>query len=1180
MMKRLLCASVALLLGWLVLTFPAISMAQGTSAVVSGFVTDSSGAKLPGALVTYTNVATDLSGTATTNGDGLYRISGLSAGTYKATVASNGFKTEVKEGIDLQIEEQVSVNYTLEVGSASESVTVHADSSILETQSPTVSQVIEGRQVQDTPLNGRNTMNLVALTPGVVAQGGTQGAASNNVLGGGFTNSFSFGNYSIAGGLANQGAVYLDGAPMNTFQGNLLAFVVTQDSIQEFRVESSVVNPQYGDFSGGVISFGTKSGSNKLHGTVYEYLRNTIFDANTFFLNNVHQPRPQYIQNQFGATVGGPVIKDKAFFFISYEGFRQAQGVANLGRVPTPAELGGDFTADPKVINPVPVLGPMIAPGVYASATYKQAQCGGVLNKFCIGAPVNPGDAVADPTAVYLANTLHYFPLPNTQNAGPAFNYSQNGRAAAHTNQYTVRFDYSLNTKNKVFARYTRFDRAQQGTQFFNNLVGPSSTTAVGATVNQYVLGDTVTLNQTSVLDLRLSAMRFFAYLVPVNQNVNLAGLDNGNPAGFWAAAASEIPPYFPAISITNNVPYPYIGVDQYAQQPMNVYTLSGTFSKVLGKHLLSFGGEVRQQEQYFQNLPFTSGFFVFAGTNTSCIPSATPTTVTFKDATRTVLSKSCSGPPVIPGSGETPIADFLSGQFTAAPVGFQTTDKPSTINHYAGMFATDTFSVSPRLTITAGLRYELPGGYIEKHDNNAVILPQLANPLVLVNSSAYSSRSDLENHLTLFSPRVGASFAPYPGTTVRAGYSLAYLPMDTVYNAGPYGSSVNTPTTFVPPSYLLSAPLGLQSNGSATTTIIQPPQRRYGNQPSLFYGQSISGREPYSSFPYLQQWNANLQQAFGASAAVQLAYLGARGDHLPIYGSIDINQLPDKYVGESPSALSQSQRPYPLFQNVNIYSPYVGDSYYHSLQATLTKNFASGGTILANYSWSKFTGNSESTNAQVESHSQGVIQNYNNLRGERSYLSFDVPQHLVVSYILDLPFGRGKRFLGATSNVVNGIVSGWDASGINIFESGFPLAIVSTTNALSGAYGAGTIRPNVVPGCNKKISIGYVQAAETQRPVLNSACFTTPGPTSFGNQPRTDGQLRAQGVDNWDFSVGKTIPIHEALNFVFRAEAFNVTNRVQFGDPLLTNSSAAFGDLTTQVNQPRSFQFSLRLNY
>ena len=251
----------------------------------------------------------------------------------------------------------------------------------------------------------------------------------------------------------------------------------------------------------------------------------------------------------------------------------------------------------------------------------------------------------------------------------------------------------------------------------------------------------------------------------------------------------------------------------------------------------------------------------------------------------------------------------------------------------------------------------------------------------------------------------------------------------------------------------------------------------------------------------------------------------------------------------------------------------------------TLTKHFKSGGTLLGNYSWSKFLSDTDSALSQVETHSAGVPQDNYNLRAERSYLSFDVPHRLVVSYIVDLPVGRGKHFLSNAGTAVNEIVSGWNAGGINTFQSGFPLALVAPTNTLSAAYGGGTPRPNYTPGCSQRVNINYVEAAQTGASVINSACFSLPTDsgvvsTYFGNQPRTSGILRTQGIDNWDFSVGKITPIHESVNLIFRAEAFNVTNRVQFGDPGLTFGTATFGTLSTQTNSPRTFQFSLRVDY
>ncbi len=1141
-----------------VLPFPVATLAQTTTtATVNGLVADASGAKAPAATVTFTNTATGVAATAMTSSEGSYRIAGLLPGTYRSTVSLSGFKTVVREGIELHVEDQVSIDYTLSIGSVSENVTVDASTALIETQSPTVSQVIEGRQVLDTPLNGRNVMNLVTLTPGVIAQGSTSGNASNNQNGGAFTSPFGLNNYQIAGGLAGQSSVFIDGAPLNISLGHTIPLVLPQDVIQEFRVETSVISPQYGAFSGGIVNFVTRSGTSSIHGTIYEYLRNNIFNANAFFnkqtfVNGAPVARPEFNQNQFGATVGGPIKKDKIFYYGSYEGFRLAVGVPNVGRVPTLAELSGDFRADAPIYDPATQTA---IPGTGIYSTEKQFSCNGVANVICANR--------IDPTSSAIANVIRYFPTPNVTSSNPAINFSENGRGSGVTNSYTFRIDASVGTKQKIFGRYSRYDGNQPRAQYLTGTGGPNSTPGNLTHAQQYVVGDTIVLDAKSVVDLRASYLRNYNLIAP-QQGANFAQF-----GPVYAAIAPQIQgTEFPAIIIPNLISQPYNLQNPTTNAASDNYILSGTYSRTAGRHSLSFGGESRREENYFGFSVSSSGLFVFAGTSTACIPYLGAATC--RNATG-----SASAAPTLPGAGATPIADFITGVITSAPLGFQEAPPRSALNYYSGIFGNDVFQVSPRLTITAGLRYELPRGNSNKQDRNTVLLPQLSNPLVLVNTPAYPSRVDLQSHLSLFSPRIGFAFQPYAGTSVRAGYGLGFLPNNTQYSANTYVSPVNSPITFVIPGSPLSNPLRNAPNSPTVPMLLQPIGRDYANKPSYFAGQTVTSRIPYARFPYLQQWNANIQQSLSSSSSLQLAYLGARGNHLPIAATIDINQLPDQYD----AAPSQALRPYPMYQNVNAQSPEVGDSYYHSLQATFTKRFSSGGTLLGNYSWGKFLTNSESTVAQVETHAEGLIQDYTNLRAEKSYLSFDVPNRLVVSYIVDLPFGKGKHFLSDSSGLVQDLVAGWNATGINTFQSGFPLAIIAVNNNLANLYGAGQIRPNVVMGCNKRIgSIG--SQGRTGRPVLNSACFTAPAANAFGNEPRTDGALRGAGVDNWDFSIGKTTPLHDNVNIVFRAEAFNVTNRTQFGDPNVSSSSSIFGVITSQQNQPRLLQFSLRANY
>ena len=1106
-----------------------VAQAQSTSAAISGFVTAKNDATVPNATVMITNIASGISTTAHTNDSGLYRISGLTPGTYRMTIQADGFKSVVRDGIELHLEDEVSVNYSLELGSVTETVTVQGDTGVIESESPVVSQVIQGRQVEDTPLNGRNVMNLVALTPGVVPQGATAGGTTQNQLGGFFTNSFGWNNYQVSGGLAGQSSEYLDGAPLNILDGHTSSLVPTQDSIQEFRVETSVVNPRYGAFGGGVISFATRSGANDVHGTMYEYFRNTLLDANDFFNNLFGLPRTKLNQNQFGGTVGGPIKRDKAFAFFSYEGFREALGVPNTGRVPTPAELSGNFSADTPIYDPT---------------TGHQFACNGVLNVIC--------PERIDSTANVMATVTHYWPTPSTNQSD--INYARNGAAGSSNNQYIGRVDWQLRS-HKLFGRYTYWSADQKPTQFFFGTNGPSSGPSVTNATQQVVLGDTDVINNSTILDLRGSYLRYTSVVTPAATDVDLSTF-----GPFYAAIQNQVSyREYPNVEVSGTVSQPFSFLNVTNGGPYNNYALSGTLTRTVGKHILSAGGEARRQDEHLNQTIDPTGLHIFAGVFTGCSTNCTTPTGT-------------PAPPTPAGSGATPIADFMLGQITASE-GFTEVFIPTAVSNYGGVFASDVFQLNSRLTLTYGLRWEMPGGFTEKHNRNAVLLPQLANPLVLVSSPAYPSRSDLDAHRALFSPRAGFAFKATPETTLRGGYSLVFLPQDTDFTAAPFGSPINAATTFVAFGAQLSSPLG------GSTTLIQPVGRAYNG--TQFLGQSIAGRIPDQSFPYMYQWNAVVEQALSRSAVMQLGYVGARGLHLPVgqYG-LNINQIPDQYVGLPAAQLSQSLRPYPEYQSVGAYSYYGGYNAYDSLQATLSKQFASGGTLLANYTWSKFMGNSEATTGFVESYTSGAIQDNNNLHGEYSLLSFDTPHRLVVSYVVDLPFGYGQRYLAAAKGVIGYLVSDWSVSGISSFASGFPLAISAVANTLSNVYGAGTIRPNYVAGCGKSVGGGIVAHAQAASPLLNQACFTQPGDTSFGNEPRVDSTVRAQGVDNWDFSLAKKTKLTERVNVQFRAELFNTFNRVQFGPPDTSSGTALFGVVSTQVNQPRLFQFSLRTNF
>jgi hypothetical protein len=395
-------------------------------------------------------------------------------------------------------------------------------------------------------------------------------------------------------------------------------------------------------------------------------------------------------------------------------------------------------------------------------------------------------------------------------------------------------------------------------------------------------------------------------------------------------------------------------------------------------------------------------------------------------------------------------------------------------------------------------------------------------------------------------------------------------------------------------------------SNPLLGTPLLQPIGRNESAL-STFIGQSIQSRIPYQSFPYMQQWNLNVQEAIGVGALFKVGYAGSRGEHIPLgvpaleIGDVgaDLNQLSPKFYSLGAALLEpaanpavcgvplckvgQSLRPYPLYQGVEANSDFAGDTYYNSLQAGIEKRFSYGGAILADYTWAKLISNSEGVSPflELDTLGSGAIQDYTNLRGERSLALFDVPQRFVLSYALELPFGRGKRFYASARGAANQFVSGWTVSGITTFASGFPLGISSAApNNLSTFFGAGTIRPNVLPACDKSAGGSILHSVMAGTSVVNAACFAAPDPFSLGDESRVDPALRAQGINNWDFSASKTTRLTEQARLDFRVEFFNLFNRVQFGPPNTSFGGSLFGKITSQGNNPRQVQMSLRASF
>ena len=1150
-----------------VLLAPQLS-AQSFYGGIVGAVTDATGASVPGASVTLTNTATNERRTAESDAAGNYRFVNLVPGVYKVDVEKTGFKHLTRDQIAVQVESTVRIDAAMQVGEITQTMEVTAQTPLLQTQTTSMSQVVEGRTVQEMPLNGRNVLNLVALSPGVVPQGQAMGTTTG-------TNIFAWGNYQIGGGMANQAASFLDGAPLNVNYANLTALVPMQDAISEFRVQTSNLSPEFGRFSGGVINLSTKSGGNEFHGSAYEYFRNKKLNANNFFNNRAGTARPAFNQNQFGANLGGPVVKDKLFFFFAYEGFRLRQGSTYINTVPTLEMRRGDFSNTRNAAGAlIPIYDPLTTCG---TGTNPACAAGQTVTRTPFPGNIIPANRINPTSAAFLSKLL---PVPN--GAGDRYTAASNYVAVptigGNNDQYNFRADWSTSDKQRIFGRYTRWNATTLAKDPYKNLTYAANEGPEYFNTHQIVLADTYTFTPTLIGDLRLSWLRFPYGRVPESLDFDLSTM------GLPASMNSQIPfRTLPSINVQgmNNTGQVYIFCRN------DTMSLVPSLTKIAGKHTVKFGGEVRRLTFNFTQVNNPSGIFNFNNLFTSANPQA----------------PSVGG--VTTGFG---MASFLLGYGSDGSLTVPNLTAGGMI--YQGYYISDTFQVTPRFTLNLGIRWEIPGPWTERFDRLTVFLPTAANPqapsyngtVALVNSDLRKSRYQTDKRYNYFVPRLGAAYRLGEKMVLRGGYGMFYIPSDVTWQMAPYFSPVSsiqtTWSSTLDGSITPSAPL----NNPFPSGLLQPPghSSNYGN---FILGQTLGSGVviPDESLGYVQQWNLNIQRQMAEGLLLEVGYAGARGVHLS-GGPQQMDQLPDQYLSLGSSlqqqvanpfygkvisgplaaatvARGQLLRPYPQFNGISNSSAYNRNSSYNSLQLKVEKRLRQGGVILASYAWSKNIGDSESTTTWLEGSGGGGgtagIQNVNNLKLEKSLSSFDVSHRLVLSYVLDLPVGKGKHFLGGVSGVADKLLSGWGINGVSTFQSGFPMKFTTSSN-LTNSFG-GNSRPNVVGGCDKFIS-GTAQSRLNKW--FNTACFTAPPAFTFGNESRTDPNLRGIGINNFDVSLFKTTKITERVGLQFRTEFFNIANRVQFGFPGQALGVAQFGVVSAQANQPRLVQFALRLTY
>ncbi|MCX6626430.1 MAG: TonB-dependent receptor [Candidatus Solibacter sp.] len=1172
--KNIALSTMALLAlgGWLGF-FSASLPAQSFFGSIVGTVTDASGAAVPEAAVALTNAGTGERRSAQTDGNGNYQFVNLVPGSYKIDIARTGFKHLTRDGIQVQVQASVRIDAAMQVGEVTQTLEVNAQTPLLQTEQSALSQVVEGRTMQEMPLNGRNVLNLVSLVAGVVPQGSTSGNPMGNQGGGATTNPNGWGNYQIGGGQANQSASFFDGAPLNVSYVNSVILVPTQDAVQEFRVATNSVSPEFGRFAGGVVNMAGKSGTNQFHGSLYEYFRNKVLNANNFFNNRSGIARPSFNQNQYGASIGGPVRKDKTFFAFTWEDFKLRVGLPTVTTVPTAAMRAGDFNAAgiPTIYDPLTVCG-----------NYSNAACGKDAsgNNIYLRQPF-PNKQIPLGRINSEAKIMNdYWGLPNAP--GVLNNFVTNGTGGGDNYQINARGDHMISDKQRLFLRYSRWLGNTIPNDLFHNL---ATANQQRYSTNNAVVGDTYTLTPTTILDVRASYIRFLFGFYPPDTGVDLAKWGPGYALLNSAATFRQTP--------TTNVTPMQTFSRVTVRNASNNQSLSETLTRIAGRHTLKVGAESRKIEWNYGQTNFSSGQFTF---------------------TTAFTSQNAQSPA---GSGYA-MASYLLGYMATGHA--QEIAIASQRQWYHGLFIADTFQVTNKLTLNLGLRWDYPGSFSERHDAATVLLPNTADALgktaglpingtvALVNSDQYPSRLIHPAKWNLIAPRLGLAYRLNDKTVVRAGYGLSYLPNDVVFGNAPWTTPANQATTVVTTSLDGGITPYATLDNPFPNGVIQPPGHNSAFASGL-YGSNVQSPVPDQPFPYVQQWNFMIQRQLPGGAALEAGYAGSKGTHLPLnpvvggFPYFQVNQIPDSYLsmgnallakvtnpfyGKVPATagilaqptVTQGQllRPMPQYLNVNNTSNMAGDSTYHSLQTKLEKRFGAGGTLLAVYTFAKLLGNADTATSWLETGApSGTFQDWNNTKLEKSLGSYNTSHRGVISYVLDLPMGKGRKLLGNVTGIADKVVSGWGINGTTTLQSGFPIVLTAQATTLSSTFGGGAPRPNYVGGCEKSIS-GTAQSRIGGW--FNAACFTQPGPFAYGNEARTDPSLRAAGINNFDVSISKTTAFTERMKARFETQFFNIANRTQFSPPAAILGNAGFSTVTAVRNQPRLVQFALRLTF
>jgi len=1188
---------VVVLLLLIALLIPCSIKAQVQNGTIVGTVTDPAGKVVPDASVTLNQAATGLVLHGQTNSEGQYTFPQLLPGQYTVSVEKQGFQKSVAT-LTLTVGQIAEADIALSVGRESQTVTVQGENAAaLDTQTSNLDYTVQSRQVNDLPLNGRNPYGLAILSPGIaagqyfgvgvaVARGAVVAAATNN--------------FQSNGGIGGSNEVLLDGVSIVVCCQGQPAVTPSVEVVSQFKVVTSDPPAQYGRTSGAVLNIATKSGTNQLHGSVYDFLRNDKLDAANFFTKRSgvypypghNDFRPPHRSNQFGVFVGGPVLlprvyngKDKTFFTFGYEGVRNLAPAVSLLTVPTALMRQGIFTEAPTVVYD---------PNSYNATTGQRSP---IPAASCNGTAYPAGYCVPESALSPVAKALlPLFPAPNL--SGVVNNYSSVQTITDTDNQFNFRVDHNFSEKQRAFVRGTRSKNDHLNYSPFFNQVNAPSGWQQHLTAYLFAAEDIWTLSPSTLVQ--------FSYGFARQTNYQL-----GNSFYMFDASKYGFSSQFASQQQVTGLPFiAFSGLQALGfSSSFNLwahYTHSLNASVMLqrGKHNIAMGYNGRLILENQLGLGGPAGNFTF---DTKYTGGPTPNSPL--PSGQNAFDSWASFLLGYPGSGN------IVRQETVA------------FNQWVtGLYIQDDWRLLPNLTVNMGLRWDVETGFAERHNRWADFSPNVVNPLSasiglnirggaqFLGVNGNPSRTS-PTYYHEVAPRLGFSYGITPTTVVRGGYGILYLPISERGYGDPnigftQSTSIATSASGFTPAVTIDNPF--------PTGVSLPAGAAAGVGVSS--GSTISGFRYDNPVSYQQQWNLGVQRSLAKGMAVQLNYVGGHGVHLPM--NIRPNDLQPAYFGAPGSSAQvsylEAQVPNPFYgasglapgspllkptvqraqlltafpqytggtitgiQNGSVGIAYFdqGSTTYNAMQATWLMNHAGGFNGSVSYVWSKLLGNvSDLTNGFLNPTGNPGIQDYYFLHQyEHSNLASDIPQHVIGTATWPVPVGRGKSFGANMPRWADEAAGGWTLTAIISVSSGFPAGM-----GVSGAPAFGGTRPVFVPG-QKPLTSGSTHnrlggKGQTQG-YFNPAAFRLPQSFELGDVPRSAAALRGPLSFDDNVSVIKYFPIHEELGLEFRAEAFNVLNKVDFGLPAASYGASGFGFINSQFNLPRNVQLSMKVHF